>query len=106
MLERAFQQAGFDVRVKKDCAPGVETFRTWQPQLIWMNLRLPVMGGLEVARRVRKLESGKDGKIVAVSASLFGFRHAEALAPGFDRLVHISFQREVLDSMAWLLDVG
>jgi CheY-like chemotaxis protein len=103
VLECAFQQAGFDVRVEKDSAPGVETFRTWQPQLIWMNLRLPVMGGLEVARRIR---NGKDGKIVAVSASVFGFRHAEALAPGFDRLVHISFQREVLESMAWLLDVG
>lgn len=103
MLECAFQQAGFDARVEKDSAPSVETFRT--PQLIWMNLRLPVMGGLEVARRIRK-ENGKDGKIVAVSASLFGFRHAEALAPGFDRLVHISFQREVLESTAWLLDVG
>ena len=105
MLEHAFQQAAFDVRVEKDSAPGVETFRTWQPQLIWMNLRLPVMGGLEGARRVRT-DNGKDGKIVAVSACLFGFRHAEALAPGFDRLVHISFQREVLESMAWLLDVG
>ena len=105
MLERAFQQAGFDVRVEKECAPAVETFRTWQPQLIWMNLRLPVMGGLEDARRIRT-ENGKDGKIVVVSASLFGFRHAEALAPGIDRLVHISFQREVLESMAWLLDVG
>ena len=105
MLECAFQQAGFDALVEKDSAPGVETFRTWQPQLIWMNLRLPVMGGLEVARRIRK-ENGKDGKTVAVSASLFGFRHAEALAPGFDRLVHISFQREVLESTAWLLDVG
>ena len=106
MLERAFQQAAFDVRVEKDSAPGVESFRTWRPKLIWMNMRLPVMGGLEVARRIRTLESGKDGEIVAVSASLFGFRDAEALAPGFDRLVHISFQREVLESMAWLLDVG
>jgi CheY-like chemotaxis protein len=105
VLERAFQQAGFDVRVEKDSAPGVETFRTWQPQLIWINLRLPVMGGLEDARRIRK-ENGKDGKIVAVSASLFGFRHAEALGPGFDRLVHLSFQREVLESMAWQHDVG
>jgi CheY-like chemotaxis protein len=90
VLERAFQQAGFDVRVEKDSAPRVETFRTWQPQLICMNLRLPVMGGLDVARRIRQLESGKDGKIVAVSASLFGFRHAEVLAPGFDRLVHMA----------------
>jgi len=106
VLERALQQSGFDARVEKDSALGVETFRICQPQLIWMNLRLPVMGGLEVARRIRKLERGKDGKIVAASASLFGFGRAEALAPGFDRLVHISFQREVLDSMAWLLDVG
>ena len=105
MLERALQQSGFDARVEKDRALGVETFRICQPQLIWMNLRLPVMGGLEDARRIRT-ENGKDGKIVVVSASLFGFRHAEALAPGIDRLVHISFQREVLESMAWLLDVG
>lgn len=70
-----------------------------------MNLRLPVMGGLEVARRTRHRECGKDGKTVPVNASPFGFRHAEALAPGFDRIVHISFQREVLESLARLLDV-
>jgi CheY-like chemotaxis protein len=69
-----------------------------------MNLRLPVMGGLEIVRRIRQLEGGKDGK--TVSASPFGFRHAEALAPGFDRLVHISFQHQVLESLARLLDVG
>ena len=70
-----------------------------------MNLRLPVMGGLEVARRIRQREGGKDGKIVPANASPFGFRRAEALAPSFDRLLHISFQREVLKSLARLLDV-
>lgn len=67
-----------------------------------MNLRLPVMGGLEVARRIRQREGRKDGKIVPVNASPFGFRHAEALAPGFDRLVPLSFQRELLESLARL----
>jgi CheY-like chemotaxis protein len=66
-----------------DGARCVETLRTWQPQLIWMNLRLPVMGGLEAACRIRQLKGARDGKIVAVSASRFGSRHVEALGSRF-----------------------
>ncbi len=39
LLERLLRDAGFRVRVAEDGARGVEVFRAWRPQLIWMDLR-------------------------------------------------------------------
>ncbi len=87
MLQRLLVDAGFQVRVAEDGAQGVEMFRTWQPQFIWMDLRLPIMGGLEAAREIRALEGGRQVKIVALTASAFARQREEVLAAGLDDFV-------------------
>ena len=47
VLERLLENAGFQVRVAENGETGVETFREWRPQFIWMDLRMPVMDGIE-----------------------------------------------------------
>ena len=47
LLQRLLLDSGFQVQVAEDGVQGVEMFRTWQPHLIWMDVRLPVMGGVE-----------------------------------------------------------
>ena len=84
LLQRLLQDAGFQVQVAEDGAQGVEMFRTWQPHLIWMDVRLPVMGGLEATSRIRALEGGRQVKIVALTASAFAHQREEILAAGLD----------------------
>ena len=62
LLERLLQTAGFQVRVANDGRQGVECFEMWRPHFIWMDIRLPVLSGLEAATRIRELEGGRGGQ--------------------------------------------
>ena len=45
LLEQLLQSAGFSVQVARDGAEGVQRFRDWRPQFVWMDLHLPVIDG-------------------------------------------------------------
>src|SRR5204862_6420750 len=101
LLQRLLQEAGFQVRVAEDGAQAVEAFSAWRPHFIWMDLRLPVIGGLEAARRIRELDGGREVKIVAATASAFSSQREEVLAEGFDNFFRKPYRREeIIDYMA------
>ncbi len=101
LLQRILEDAGFQVRIAENGAQGVEMFRTWQPHLIWMDIRLPVMGGLEATGRIRALENGRRVKIVGLTASAFIQQREEFLAAGLDDLLRKPYRREhIFDCMA------
>ncbi|HEX7424345.1 MAG TPA: response regulator [Terriglobales bacterium] len=54
---------------------------------MWMDLRMPVMDGIEATRRIRALEGGRDVKIAAVTASGYVSRWSDVLAAGLDDYV-------------------
>jgi CheY-like chemotaxis protein len=106
LLQRLLQDAGFQVRVAEDGAQGVEMFQSWQPHLIWMDLRLPVMGGLEAAGVIRALDGGLQVKIVALTASAFARQREEVLAAGLNDFVRKPYRREeIFECMACHLGV-
>ena len=106
LLQRLLEGAGFEVQVAENGAQGVEMFRTWQPHLIWMDLRLPVMGGVEATREIRALEGGRLVKIVALTASAFAQEREDVLAAGVDDFLRKPYRRqEIFDYMARHLGV-
>jgi len=106
LLQRLLNDTGFQVQVAEDGAQGVEMFRTWKPHLIWMDLRLPVMGGMEAAREIRALDGGRQVKIVALTASGFAQQRADVLAAGLDDFVRKPYRREeIFDCLARQLGV-
>ena len=50
---------------------GVESFKAWDPDLIFMNVRMPVMDGLEASKNIRELEWGSNINIIGISAHVF-----------------------------------
>jgi signal transduction histidine kinase/DNA-binding response OmpR family regulator len=106
LLERLLQNAGFRVRVASNGAQGVKEFREWRPQFIWMDMRMPVMDGIEATRRIRACEGGAEVKIVAVTASGYIAERREILAEGLDDYVRKPYRpREIFACMARHLGV-
>ncbi|OGS28091.1 MAG: hypothetical protein A2297_07065 [Elusimicrobia bacterium RIFOXYB2_FULL_48_7] len=62
---------GFNVRQAVDGEDAFKQFEAWQPQIVLMDLRMPVMDGYEAMRRIRASAGGKEVKIIAVTASIF-----------------------------------
>jgi CheY-like chemotaxis protein len=107
VLQRILESVGFQVKVAESGEEGVRLFTAWQPDLIWMDLRLPGIDGLEASRQIRQLQGGTRTKIVALSASAFSTDRDEVLAAGLDGFLRKPYRpEEIFDCMATLLDVA
>lgn len=54
------------------------------PDLIFMDLKMPVMDGWEATKKIRQLEFGKDIPIIALTAQAMAGDEQKALAAGCD----------------------
>jgi two-component system sensor histidine kinase/response regulator len=59
---------GFPVREAEDGAAAIRIWEEWKPDLILMDVRMPVMDGLEATRTIRQ-RGGAETVIVALTAS-------------------------------------
>ena len=106
LLTQLMKSVGFPVKVAENGARAVEIFQSWQPNLIWMDRRMPVMDGMEATRRIRNLPGGKSVKIVAVTASAFKEQREEMLNCGMDDFVRKPYRfSEIYESMTKQLGV-
>ncbi len=106
LLEQMLKRAGFQARVAEDGARGVELFQKWRPHFIWMDVRMPKMGGAEAARSIRMLEGGRDVKIAALTASVFASEREDVMASGMDDFVRKPYRPgEIFSCMARHLGV-
>jgi CheY-like chemotaxis protein len=70
----------------------VELWETWQPDLIFMDIRMPVVDGYAATRTIRNRTNGRDTIIIAVTASVFEEERATVLAAGCDDFLQKPFQ--------------
>jgi len=104
LLRQLMERLGLPVKVASDGAQAVELFSSWHPDLIWMDRRMPVMDGIEAARRIRALPGGEATKIVAVTASAFMEQRTEMLAAGMNDFVRKPYRfNEIYESLSMQL---
>jgi len=87
LLHRLLEITGFEVREAANGMEAVEIFEQWRPHFIWMDVRMPVMNGLEATRFIKATEHGKLTKVVALSASTMEEEKEIILAAGCDGFV-------------------
>ena len=92
LLKALLESVGFDVREAESGAACLELVEQWQPQLVWMDMRMPAMDGYEATRRIRALPGTAGMKVVALTASAFAEQRAAILAAGCDDVVHKPFR--------------
>lgn len=106
LLLGLLQQAGFHARGAVNGLEAVEMFREFHPDFIWMDIRMPVMDGVEATRRIRSAEGGEAVTIVALTASCLADERKRVLASGFDELVFKPYRtQDIFDVMSRHLGV-
>jgi CheY-like chemotaxis protein len=100
LLRQLLEIVGFEVRTANNGQEALAEYEAWQPHLIWMDIRMPVMDGYEATRLI-KAGDGPDTKIIAITASVFEEEREQVLAAGCDDFVRKPFQEsEIFDVMA------
>ena len=84
MLVRRLRRHGFEVIVARDGAQGVEAARRERPDLVLMDLSLPVLDGWEATRRLKGAAETRAVPVVALSAHAMAGERERALEAGCD----------------------
>jgi two-component system, chemotaxis family, chemotaxis protein CheY len=83
-LDLALPRAGYDVRTARSGAEALSCIGTTRPDLILLDINMPVMDGWEFARRLRALKGFASIPIVIMSVDLHaGERLRQINAQGF-----------------------
>jgi signal transduction histidine kinase/DNA-binding response OmpR family regulator len=101
MLVKLLRTVGFQVQEAVDGRQAVEIFHQFRPDLIWMDIRMPVMDGLEATRRIKATGAGTSTVIAALTAHALEKERERILAAGCDDFVRKPFrEQEIFEVMA------
>ena len=87
-----------ELREAADGREAVAIWETWQPQVIFMDMRMPVLSGEEATRRIRSLTAERPAAVrsvvVALTASAFEQQRDHFLVCGCDAFARKPFRTE------------
>jgi CheY-like chemotaxis protein len=86
-MRLAFEDRGYRILEASDGAVAVELAERERPEIILMDLNLPVMDGLEATKRIRSNPEMADAVVVAVTAHSDQDYRSRALAVGCNAFV-------------------
>ena len=84
MLSRRLQRRGYDVLVALDGAEGVEMAKSQKPDLILMDISLPVMDGWTATRTLKGLPETNAIPVIALTAHAMPGDREKSLEAGCD----------------------
>jgi two-component system, cell cycle response regulator DivK len=84
MLSRRLARRGFDVLLAVDGEQGVQMARTETPDLILMDMSLPVLDGWGATRRIKAEASTQSIPLIALTAHAMAGDRDKALQAGCD----------------------
>lgn len=106
LLEQTLQPLGLEIRESNNGTEAVAIFSQWPADLIWMDIRMPVLDGLEATKRIRAMPGGRRVKIIALTAHAMEQEQKEILAAGCDDLVRKPYREtDLFDAMARHLEL-
>lgn len=82
MLSRRLQRRGFEVVIAMDGAQGVAMAASEKPDLILMDMSLPVLDGWEATRRIKADDSTKHIPVIAITSHAMADDRRRALDAG------------------------
>jgi CheY-like chemotaxis protein len=98
---------GFAVKEASNGQEAVELWSSWNPDLILMDMRMPVMDGYAATKQIKSQPQGKQTIIIALTASAFEEERVVILSAGCDDFMRKPFyETELLEKIGQYLRVN
>lgn len=107
LLIKLLDPLGFELREAANGQEALDIREIWEPHLIWMDMRMPVMDGYEATKRIRTLASHiQQPVIIAVTASVFEEKQEAVLSAGCDDIIIKPFmENDIIDMLKKYLNI-
>ncbi len=106
LLIRLLAPMGFEVKEAHNGQEAIAMWEVWEPNLIWMDMRMPVMDGYEATKYIKSTTKGNATAVIALTASVLEEEKAIVLSAGCDDFIRKPFNEQtILDTLAKHLGV-
>jgi PAS domain S-box-containing protein len=96
LVIKLLKPLGFELQEAENGQEAILMWEKWQPHLIFMDMRMPVMDGYEATQYIKQHLQGQATVIIALTASVFQEDRTVILSAGCDDFVRKPFRVEVL----------
>jgi signal transduction histidine kinase/FixJ family two-component response regulator len=96
LLVTLLTRLGFDIREAQNGQEAVAKWSSYSPDLIFMDMRMPVMNGYEATQQIKQTIQGQATTIIALTASGLEEERAVTISAGCDDYMRKPFREEVL----------
>jgi signal transduction histidine kinase/CheY-like chemotaxis protein len=100
LLVQLLNPFGFELKEASNGREAVNIWNEWEPHLIWMDMRMPVMDGYTAAQQIKATTKGQATAIIALTASVLEEERAIVLSAGCDDFMRKPFrEQEIFTAM-------
>ncbi|VXD12283.1 putative Multi-sensor hybrid histidine kinase [Planktothrix serta PCC 8927] len=98
LMIKLLNQIGLEVKEAENGEEALKLWQEWQPHLIWMDIRMPIMDGYEATQHIRANLQGQNTVIIALTAYASKSDRNLAISAGCNDYLSKPFQEDELFS--------
>ena len=106
LLIKLLEPLGFLMKEAANGQEAVAIWDAWEPHLIWMDMRMPIMDGYEATKQIKSTTKGHATAVIALTASVLEEERAIILSAGCDDFLRKPFaEHTIFDALTKHLGV-
>ncbi|MTJ53637.1 response regulator [Anabaena sp. UHCC 0253] len=96
LLIKLLTPLGFEIKEASNGQEAIAIWDEWQPHLIFMDMRMPIMDGYEATKNIKSTTKGNATAIIALTASVLEAEKAIILSVGCDDFLQKPFKESTI----------
>ncbi|VXD24821.1 hybrid sensor histidine kinase/response regulator [Planktothrix paucivesiculata] len=96
LLIKLLEPLGWEMKIARNGKEAIAIWEEWEPHLIFMDMRMPVMDGYEATKYIKSTTKGNATAVIALTASVLEEEKAIVLSAGCDDFIRKPFNESVI----------
>ncbi len=96
LLLKLLSPLGFEIKEASNGQEAIAIWEEWEPHLIFMDMRMPVMDGYDATKYIKSTTKGNATAVIALTASVLEEEKAIVLSAGCDDFLRKPFKEQVI----------